>query len=401
MRYVFIISLISSLLFGSLSLKNSYSIEKKIVKSLNIPMDFLHSEKFKRFFKKYKRYKNRNFFNEKNIETYFIPELDKIIKAYNVPDIFLFMAMAESNFAAKARSSKKAVGIWQFMPKTAEKYGLRIDRFIDERRDPIKSTNAAIKYLKYLHRMFGKWYLAALAYNAGEGTVLKAIKRAGTDDLSVLLDERKKYLPKESRIYLLKIISLAKMAYDREYRLNKELNYILARSENFKILPVYVKGAETLGYISSKIKLGKKILSTLNPQYLKGFTPPTGGRYPIYLPNFKYADFKLYYKPSNRYKNFITHRVKKGDSLYKIAKRYDVDVDSLKKFNNLKNSLLKVGKILIVPIPKSHKKIYVVKSGDTILKIARRFGVDAKKLKKWNGKRDNFIRVGEKLVILY
>jgi len=389
------------LLFGSLNFKDSYSIDKKIVKSLNIPMSFLHSQKFRKFFKSYAKFRNRNFFNEKNIETYFIPELDKIIKASNVPDIFLFMAMAESNFAAKARSSKKAVGIWQFMPKTAEKYGLRINEFIDERKDPIKSTKAAIKYLKHLHRMFGKWYLAALAYNAGEGTVIKAIKRAKSDDVFKLLDERKKYLPKESRIYLLKIISLAKMAYDKEYRLHGELSYILARSENFKILPVYVKGAETLDYISYKIKLSKKILSTLNPQYLKGFTPPSSKKYPIYLPNFKYADFKLHYTPSNRYKNFLTYRVKSGDSLFKIAKRFDVGVKTLKRFNNLKNSLLKVGKILIIPIPKSHKKIYVVKSGDTILKIAKRFGVEAKKLKKWNGKRDNLIRVGEKLVILY
>ncbi len=402
MRVVLGVLLSIYIAFASYDAWGEYGIGRYITKSLDLPPSFLYTKQFKQIKREFERYKRHHFFDVNKVETYFVPELVKIINAYNIPDVFLFMALAESNFATRAKSRKKAVGIWQFMPQTARKYGLRVDKFVDERRDPYKSTNAAIKYLKNLHKMFGKWYLAALAYNAGEGTVLRAIKRAGTDDPSVLLDERKKYLPKESRRYLYKIVMLALMANDDSYRLNSDLAYILTRGEEYDILPVKIKGAESLNYVAAKIKLRYRYLKELNPHIKRGFTPPDVKRYTIYIPKLKYKEFKKYYKPSHRvHGGFFAYRVKRGDSLYKIAKRYGIKVALIKKFNRLKSNLLHLNQKLLLPISQRSRRIYRVKKGDTILKIAHRFGVDAKKLKIWNDKKDNFLRIGEKLVVLY
>ena len=414
MRVLLIIAVAWHLLFASFEPDN-ISIEHHIVKSLDIPLQFLHTEKFLKLKKKYERYTQHHFFDVNRVETYFVPDLVRIMNAYNIPDVFLFMAMAESNFATHARSIKRAVGIWQFMPQTARKYGLRVDTFVDERKDPYKSTRAAIKYLRNLYTMFGKWYLAALAYNAGEGKVLRAIQRAGTDDVMVLVDERKKYLPKESREYLYRIVMLALMANDRRYSLNADLAYILTRGEEYEIMPVKVKGAESLLYVSEKIKLNYKYLRHLNPHLKRGYTPPNVKKYAIYIPKIKYADFKKYYKPSkNRAKGFLAYRVRKGDSLYTIARKFGVKVALLKRFNKLRANLIHPGQRLIIPLThKLYKKkrgysyknyrrrIYRVRKGDTILKIAKKFGVNAKKLKKWNNKKSNFLKIGERLVVLY
>jgi len=386
-------------------MESDYEVDRYIADSLDIPYSFLHSARFLGVYKRYEKLKNRSFIDVERIETYFIPELEKILEAQGVPEIFLFMAMAESNFVSHAKSSKAAVGIWQFMPKTARKYGLRIDRYVDERKDPIKSTNAAVKYLKFLYQMFGKWYLAALAYNAGEGTVIRAIKRAGTDDPSVLLDPKKKYLPKESRLYLYKILSFAKLSYDFDSKMSQELGYILARSDDYQVIPVHVAGGERLASIAELIRLKLSHLKSLNPHLRRGITPPDVKRYTIYLPRFKYLAFKKAYREKKKRRvargsSYLVHEVKKGESLYAIAKRYDVSIGAIKRANRLSGSLLRAGQKLKIPIRR--KKIYyVVRPGDTIIKIARRFRIDPKKLKKWNDKKDNLIKVGEKLVVIY
>ena len=402
MRYFLILIFLSiSSLFASYSLKNEYQIDRYVVDSLDIPRSFLHSQKFLQMKRRYAKYKRHHFFDPSKVQTYFIPDLVKIINAQGVPEVFLFMAMAESNFATHARSSKRAVGIWQFMTPTAKKYGLRVDEFVDERKDPYKATNAAIKYLKYLHKMFGKWYLAALAYNAGEGTLQRAIKRAGTDDLMVLIDPKKRYLPKESREYLYKIVMLALMANDKEYRLNSELAYIFSRGEEYDVLPVKVKGAELLDYVAQKIRVKYRYIKELNPHILRGFTPPDVSKYTIYIPKVKFLAFKKRYTPSNKVEGFLVYKIRHGDSLYTIAHRFGVKVALLKKFNNLRSNLIHPGRSLIIPIAKKHRHIYKVKKGDSFLKIARKFGVDVKKLKSWNDKKDNLLKIGEQLVILY
>ncbi|BAF69887.1 lytic transglycosylase domain-containing protein [Nitratiruptor sp. SB155-2] len=401
MRFFFILFFVVNFSFASLSFNRNTTIYNHVLKSLDIPQKFIYTRNFHTIQQEFKRYRKSHFFDVSRTETYFVPDLIKIINAQNIPDVFLFMALAESGFAIHAKSRKKAIGLWQFMPATAKKFGLRVDEFVDERKDPYKSTNAAIKYLKHLHTIFGKWYLAALAYNCGEGRVLKAIKKAGTDDIVTLIDPKKRYLPKESRRYIYKIVMLALMANDARYQLNADLAYILLRGEEYDVIPVQVKGAELLGYISDSIRLNYNYLKELNPHLKRAFTPPDVQKYTIYIPRMKYNDFKRFYKPSNFAEGFLTHRVKKGESLYKIARKYGVKVSMLKRFNNLNRSMIRIGQKLIVPIPKKiiKKRVYRVKKGDTLTFIAKKFGVTAHKIKQWNKKRDSRLRIGEALVI--
>ncbi|BCD67991.1 lytic transglycosylase domain-containing protein [Nitratiruptor sp. YY09-18] len=401
--FLLITIVLSTMLFAAFNTKNHYAIQKHIAKSLDIPQKFFHTKKYYNYKKKFSVYKRLHVFDPKAVETYFIPSLVKIINAYNVPDVFLYMAMAESRFAIHAKSNKRAVGIWQFMEPTAKKYGLRVDRYVDERKDPFKATRAAIRYLKDLHKQFGKWYLAALAYNAGDGAVRRAIRKAGTTDLLTLIDEKKKYLPKESREYIYRIVMYAMMANDKEYRLNQDLAYIMTRGEDYDIMPVKVSGGEPLRRIAQAIKLRPTYLRSLNPHIKRGITPPDTNRYSIYIPIVKYKEFQKYYKPQHIYNGIVAYRVQKGDTLYTIARKYGVSLQTLKSYNHLSSSLLHPGQRLYIPLKKLTKmkrRVYRVQKGDTLSMIAKKFGVDPKKLKAWNDKKSSNLKIGEKLVVM-
>ena len=136
------------------------------------------------------------------------------LKDEEIPDEMLYLAVVESGLRNKATSRQGAAGVWQLIPRTAKTMGLKVQGNIDERRDPVASTKAAAKYLKMLNEKFGKWYLAILAYNCGEGALRRAITRAGSDDLRVLLNAQKRYLSKETRNFVRKIIITAQIAED-------------------------------------------------------------------------------------------------------------------------------------------------------------------------------------------
>jgi len=328
----------------------------------------------------------------------YIPTLRKMIHDNNIPQVFLYMAMAESNFKTNAYSRAKASGLWQFMPKTAKIYGLKIDEYIDERRDPVRSTEAAIAYLKKLHKLFGKWYLAALAYNSGEGRVLRAIKRAGSDELQVLLDEKKRYLPKESRNYIRKIVSLALIANDPDMFTTKSHTHMFNRGEGKTLVRVKVSGGETLEHIASQIGMSVSDMKKLNPQFNYGFTPPQKGAY-INIPYEKLAYFKQFYKPGKQNKMFFVHTVKKGDTLGAIARKYGISYKMIQRFNKMRNAVIYPKQTLVIPVPRRESIHYRVKKGDSIYKIARLFNVKVERIKERNGLKSNVIHVGDKLVI--
>ena len=398
-KILFIFSLIATL-YGSIDFGGYYDKEVEILRSLDVDPSFITNKHFLSIKKEFEKYKKRHFFNTKSDSFIYIPTIKRLISEAKIPQVFLFMAMAESNFSLHAKSHKKAVGIWQFMPATAKKYGLRIDEYVDERKDPVKSTKAAIKYLKYLHKRFGRWYLAALAYNSGEGRVIKAIKKAKSKDLKVLIDPKKKYLPKESRRYIRKIIALALISSDSNYYLKSDFDYILNRGSAYSLAIVKARGGDVLDEIAKDIKIKSSILKELNAHLRYGFVPPYAKNYDIYLPYIKLADFKENYKPSNIKKAFIIYKVKRGDSLAKIAKKYEISYKMIKDFNKLKSNILRVDQTLIIPIPKKSKIVYKVKRGDTLLSISKRYGITVAKLKKLNDKKSHLIRVGEKLVII-
>lgn len=219
MRYI-LLFIFPYLLFANLTYQSNYGKELAILESFDIDPSFLHDPLMNKMrHDKSNLSKNKHFFTAMENACVFIPAIKDLLNKNDIPQEFLYLAMAESNFKTKAYSPKKASGLWQFMPRTGKRYDLNIDEYVDERRDLIKSTKAASKYLKSLHKRFGKWYLAAIAYNCGGGRLSRAIKEAGSDSLAVLLDSEKKYIPRESRNYIRKIVALAFVGNDERFML--------------------------------------------------------------------------------------------------------------------------------------------------------------------------------------
>ena len=401
---IFIISLLfSTSLLGVINFAPNHAKELKLLRTFDIQPSFLNDTQLNRIKEqKRSRYKNKYFFKTMNDAYIFIPLVKKVIADSDVPSEILYLAMAESNFSTRAYSKKKASGMWQFMPYTGRVYGLKIDEYVDERRDLVKSTEAAVKYLNVLHKKFGKWYLAAIAYNCGEGRLRKAIRRAGSDDLKVLLNPKKKYIPRESRNYIRKIIALALLGYDEDYMMENECDYLLNRGNAYSLTTVKVPAGESIKRVSKLISMPSKELKKLNRHLKYDFLPPYGKSYHLYIPYIKLADFKKKYKPAKLQTMYLVHTVKSGDNLSYLGKRYGIPYGRIKDFNHLKSNSLSLKQKLIIPVSKSYKKktsFYTVKSGDTLDSISKNFKVTIADLKKRNSLRTDMIKIGDKLSV--
>lgn len=287
----------------------------------------------------------------------FIPIIRSMIAKGGIPQEFLFLAMAESGFSSKAYSRKKASGIWQFMSFTARDMGLIINDYVDERRDPIKSTKAAIRYLQYLYQATGEWYLAAMAYNCGLGRLNKAIAKAGTKDLNVLLDEKAKYLPAETRNYIRTILSMSLAFGNLQKMRDSDREYLLNRGAMDTLAEVQVKGGTMLESIAVGAGMDIEDIKKYNRHIIYHFLPPNQQEYSIYLPYDKLAFFKQNFDQDNaKIAQFMFHRVKKGENLASIAKRYGITVATLKSTNNLSEKpRITANQRLLVPLASSDK----------------------------------------------
>ncbi len=403
MRFLFYSLLLLPLgLFGSLSLNSDHQKEIEVVSAFDISPSFLNDALLKRMLKmRTARYQSQSYFGVMDDAYLFLPLVKQIIVKAGLPEEFIFLAMAESNFTARACSNKSATGVWQFMEGTGRIYGLRIDEYVDERLDLIKSTRAAVRYLSDLHERFGKWYLAALAYNCGEGRVHRAIRRAGTDDLEVLLSEQKKYLPRESRLYIRKILSLGLMGIDKSHMFTREYDYLLNRGKASSLASVTVGRGETLARLAEMLEMPVKSLQKLNHHLRYGFTPPYDRSYGVYIPYVKLSEFKQKYQPGDLHQMYLVHTVKPGDNLSSLGKHYHVPYRSIMDFNNLKSSRLSLKQKLVIPVDKGYvppsERLYTVKEGDTLSSIAKTFRVSINQLKRLNQLDSHVIRIGEKL----
>ena len=400
MRLIVIFLFLFNSLFAALTFNENNQHEVKILKSFDIDSSFLNDKVLIENIERYKSHKRRNFFKSMDRAYLYIPMIKDILSESGLPSEFLFLAMAESNFSTKAYSHKRASGLWQFMPRTANHYGLKINSYVDERRDIFKSTKAAAKYLNALHKRFGKWYLAAIAYNCGEGRLERAIKKAKSDDLHMLLDPRKKYIPKESRLYIRKILALAIMGSDERYLIRNRYGFLLNRSNTNLIVPVSVSGGERLSRVAKSINLPTRELIKYNHHLKYDFVPPYTKEYTIYIPYDKLSTFKQNYKPSNMKNIYFVHSVKSGDNLSKIGKKYRISYKKIMDFNHLKHSRLSLKQKLIIPVntpPLTMDALYVVRHGDTLSTIARDFQITVKELKKMNNLASSQIKVGAKL----
>ncbi|OGP74085.1 MAG: hypothetical protein A2W09_09545 [Deltaproteobacteria bacterium RBG_16_50_11] len=337
----------------------------------------------------------------------YIPFMRNLLKEHGLPEDLVFMALIESGFSPYAYSRMKASGPWQFIYLTGKRYGLRVNWWIDERRDPEKSTIAAAKYLKDLYDMFECWYLAAAGYNAGEGKIANAVRRYKTEDFWELAKYR--YLKKETKDYVPQMIAAALIAKDPEKYGFAGLEY----QEPLQYEKVVVPEAVDLGLIARASGISVEELKELNPELLRWCTPPDGPNYEIKIPWGKKELFLENFEalqPVQKFQ-FKTHAVKKGDTLSTIAKSYRIDMQPLFEINRLtKKSRLSVGMNLLIPIPKqsaekprmpkSEEVIYTIKKGDTLWSIANETGVNIGALSQWNHLHsDKKLIPGDKLKI--
>ncbi|AFL68020.1 lytic transglycosylase domain-containing protein [Sulfurospirillum barnesii] len=396
-------------LHAFLNTDNNYEKQLIALKNFDLPNTFLKDSIFISMKEDVEIYKTKHFLKTLENGDKFIPVLQKMMQEADVPAEFLYLAMTESSFDPYSSSSAKASGIWQFIPATAKRYGLVENTYIDERRDPIKSTEAAIAYLKRLHSMFGKWYLAALAYNCGEGTVSKAIAKAGSDDISVLLDENQKYLPKESRLYIRKILMMSVISNSTGFMLDNDSEYLLNRANNTTFIKVNVKNGTSLKDVSESIGIGSKELKAYNSHLKYTFTPPMGSQSYIYIPQDRQVAFSQNFDHTKEPEKYAIYTTKKGDALHKIAQHYGMSANALMELNHLKQAALKPNTTLVVPFGKaapvsasenvSRERVYVVKMGDTLQTVAKKYDMSVATLLKANKKQNALVKAGERLVI--
>lgn len=399
--------LIPFVLYANLSYDSNYNEEIALLESFDIEPSFIYDKSMNDIKTRSSEARStKHYFRAMEDAYLFIPAIKNILAEYNVPAEFLYLAMAESNFSNKAYSKKRASGLWQFMPATAKLYGLRIDEYVDERRDPIKSTRAAAKYLSSLYKRFGKWYLAAIAYNCGGGRLNSAISSAKTDDLSVLVDEKAKYIPQESRNYIRKIIALAMIGRDEQLMLTSEYEYLLNRANAYSLSTIKVGSGESLKRVSKLVGIPLSDLQKLNRHLKYDFIPPYQKDYELYIPYIKLSEFKQKYTKESIKNIYKIHVVSRGDNLSYIGRKYGVNYKVIRDFNNLKSSRLKLKQKLIIPIVNKelNKKIssdyyYMVKSGDTLESISKAYKISVGNLKEQNNLKNSFIRIGDRLKV--
>ncbi|ACI21717.1 MULTISPECIES: lytic transglycosylase domain-containing protein [Thermodesulfovibrio] len=249
--------------------------------------------------------------------TKYIEKMKEILVEKGLPEDLVYLPLIESGFNVNARSRAKAVGPWQFIESTAKRYGLIVDWWRDERKDPIKSTVAAANYLKDLYKMFGDWSLALAAYNAGEGRIYKAMNRVAENDYWMLLNT--KYLPRETKNYVPKYIAAITIAKQPEsFGFNN-----IKEHETINYEEVVIPSPTDIDIIAKCAQVDVSIIKELNPELKRWSTPMNVKEYIIRIPEGKKEDFLSNFEKIPPEKRFShdTYVTKKGDTVYKIAKK--------------------------------------------------------------------------------
>jgi len=331
-----------------------------------------------------------------------------ILKEHEMPEELIYLAMIGLN--PKAYSRANASGMWQFIYATGKRYGLSRDWYRDERRDPVKATHAACKYLKDLNNLFDNWYLTLAAYNCGEGRVLRASRLHQTYDFWQLHS-----LPKETRNYIPYFLSAAIIAQTPE-----AYGFTIPKAEPLKYEVVTLEKSADLAVLARVIGIKGKTLRKYNPELRQSATP-ADAPYQLKIPPEKKEHFLSTWSsiPENERfaPQFVIHRVKYGESLWTIASKYGVSIHDLASVNKIRNRhKIRVGQKMKVPVrgsgrvwgtlgnggPSGHtKRLYKVKRGDTLGQIAEDFGTRASKIRRWNNMKygSHLIHPGQRLII--
>lgn len=275
----------------------------------------------------------------------YVPMMTTILEEEGLPTDLVYLSLIESGFSPRAYSRAKAVGPWQFIHGTGSRYGLKINGWIDERRDPVKSTRAAAAYLKDLHGQFGEWFLAAAAYNAGEGKVEKAVQRSQTNDFW-LISKKRRLLKRETRNYVPKFIAAALIASEPEKYGFLDIPY----ESPWEYEEVTIQDPLWLKTVAKMAGTSVKTIKELNPALLLDFTPPDHDEFVLRVPAGSSEQFYKAYEilPESAKLKAKIHTVRRGESLGKIARRYRQPAGHLRRTNGLKSWRVRPGQKLVI-----------------------------------------------------
>lgn len=365
--------------------------------------------------------------------TYYFPMMKKIFEEEGAPLELIHLSMIESGLVPTARSHARAVGLWQFIYATGAAYGLEVNWWIDERRDPEKATRAAARHLKDLYEIWGDWHLALAGYNVSPRAMRRAINQSGgvVDYWHI-----HPHLPRETRGYVPAFIAAALVAMNPE-----DFGFappVTTRIYEYDIVPI--EGSIDLNILAGFASITTQELRNLNPELLRFATPPGPKPYPLKIPKGQKASFLAAYEtmPETRRQTLVVHSVSRGETLGAIANRYGITVRALYSANENLSSLIHPGQEIVIPVPggtnvaispdnpsrareartltaggaTTSNRVgssqaapagtvavtYTVKSGDTIGHISEWFNTQAWRVRDWNNV-GNIIRVGQRLTL--
>jgi membrane-bound lytic murein transglycosylase D len=341
---------------------------------------------------------------------------------YGVPEDMVFLALIESGYSNTAVSRAAAVGMWQFIRSTGRAYGLRIDDWVDERRDPFKATDAAARHLRDLNEQFGSWYLAAAAYNGGSTRVSRALTRMPRQesaDAAYFEMAERRYIRRETRDYVPKLIAatvIAKSPGAHGFEDIEPMNALVYDE-------VKLQGQTGLDVVAELADTTTRALMELNPQFFRGATPPNE-EVTVRVPRGTAGQVISGYRDlavSERV-NFIEHQVRNGETLGGIAQRYRVNLRYIQQANpGLNPRRLRIGYRLVVPISRAAQRgastvrsrnarppqrtappesgVHRVRSGETLWWLSQRYSVTVHELRAWNRIPENvtFLEIGQRL----
>lgn len=416
------------------------------------PFHIEYNQGLENIIKSFLKNRKRSFERLMAVSEFYFPLFEEAFDKQNVPLEIKYLAVVESALNPKAVSRVGATGLWQFMYQTGKQYGLKIDSYVDERSDPLKATEAAAQYMKNMYAIFGDWDLVLASYNSGPGNVAKAIRRSGGQQNYWNI---RKNLPKETQGYLPAFLATM---YIYEYHKEHGIKPEKAPIKQFATDTVMIKRQMSFKQISELIDIPVAQLQILNPSYKLNVVPAYNDQtHFLRLPQDKMAVFtsnesKIYAyvdreanlreRPFQIVRPIVSqdsvntfqrlaqakvryYRVKRGDNLSTIAQKYDVAVDDLKKWNNIKGNKVAYGKNLKIngveaeekssavakveidkkgiqkdSLATSTNSIYVVQKGDNLSNIAKKFNVTIAELQDWNKLTTKSIPLGASLQVV-
>ena len=325
------------------------------------PIDLVYNAYVKQYINVYTKQRRQQMSRMMGLAAYYFPVFEEILDQFNLPLELKYLALVESALNPKAKSWAGATGLWQFMYNTGKEHNLKVSSYVDERMDPFRATIAACEFFKKSYSVYGDWSLVLASYNSGSGNVNKAIRRSGGKKNYWQI---RRFLPKETRSYVPAFIAVCyAMNYASDHKISSEKPRVLFR----EVDTIEVKHQIDFEYLSSSLDISLDELEFLNPAYKINVIPKVDGRtYHLVLPIDKmgvfvanekeiYAHFiKLDAEKRKDYPKYseqderVVHRVKSGEYLGKIARRYGCSVKKIQQWNNLKNDNIRVGQRLVL-----------------------------------------------------